>query len=164
MAKAFLVKTTRSSADGDTREDALQDGPAVGQPSAAPQKGGPTADLDLVAVVRRGLRFSEFEKIVSRGGLGHEEAARALGIAPRTLARRKVEKKLDSATTERVVRLARVVARASDVLGDEAAMRSWIRAPNASLGGQTPLSLLDTDVGTAAVLTVLGRLEHGVFS
>lgn len=39
----------------------------------------------------------------------------------------------------------------------------WLKSPNAALGGATPLSLLDTDIGTESVMDTLGRIEHGVF-
>lgn len=150
MAKAQLLRRSRPEGGSELRE--------------APRGELPLADLDLVPMLRRGLRYAAFERIVDRAALGQNEAAVALGIAPRTLARRKTEKKLDPASSERVARLERVVRRAAEVLGDEEAMKAWIRTPNTALGGHTPLSLLDTDVGTHAVLTVLGRLEHGVFS
>lgn len=36
--------------------------------------------------------------------------------------------------------------------------------PNRALGGERPLALLDSDVGSLAVERVLGRIEHGVYS
>jgi len=41
---------------------------------------------------------------------------------------------------------------------------NWLQSPNAALGGVTPLSLLDTDIGADGVLDTLGRIEHGVFA
>lgn len=62
------------------------------------------------------------------------------------------------------MRLAWVVSRASEVFGDSVAAIDWLKSPNASLRGNAPLSLLDTDVGAEAVLDTLGRIEHGVFA
>jgi uncharacterized protein (DUF2384 family) len=39
----------------------------------------------------------------------------------------------------------------------------WLKSPNATWFGATPLSLLDTDIGAETVLDTLGRIEHGVF-
>lgn len=63
----------------------------------------------------------------------------------------------------RLRRIARVVRRAEMVFEDAAAALRWIQTPNASLGGVSPLSLLDTEIGEGAVLDALGRIEHGVF-
>ena len=50
------------------------------------------------------------------------------------------------------------------MLGDRASAPRWIRKPNRALGGGSPIELLDLDLGLDAVLNVLGRIEHGVFS
>ncbi|WP_220476902.1 antitoxin Xre/MbcA/ParS toxin-binding domain-containing protein [Massilia cavernae] len=47
---------------------------------------------------------------------------------------------------------------------DEEAAKTWLRQNNRSLGGEVPLSLLDTEVGYELVLDTLGRIEHGVVS
>jgi putative toxin-antitoxin system antitoxin component (TIGR02293 family) len=60
--------------------------------------------------------------------------------------------------------LARAVARGEEVFEDRDAAVDWLKAPNASLGGATPLSLLDTDIGAEGVMDTLGRIEHGVFA
>lgn len=57
-----------------------------------------------------------------------------------------------------------VIHRAVDVFGDVAKARAWLDRPNRALSGATPRSLLDTPEGRERVLTVLGRLTHGVYS
>jgi putative toxin-antitoxin system antitoxin component (TIGR02293 family) len=123
-----------------------------------------SSQLELIPLIRGGLDYAAFEAVVAALQGNAEELAKSLGVARRTLDRRRLSRKLDPDTSERVVRLASVAARASDVLGDVAAMRRWLRGPNRALGGQTPLSLLDTEQGAQVVLDVLGRLEHGVYS
>ena len=54
-----------------------------------------------------------------------------------------------------LLRLAQLTRRASAVFDDPAA---------ATLRGNAPLSLLDTDIGAESVLDTLGRIEHGVFA
>ena len=62
------------------------------------------------------------------------------------------------------IRLARVTERATKVFGDAERAAEWLNIPNTALGGQTPLSLLDTDIGSETVMDTLGRIEHGVFT
>ena len=40
----------------------------------------------------------------------------------------------------------------------------WLHTANRALGGQMPLQLLDTDLGSRQVEEILGRIEYGVFS
>jgi len=120
-------------------------------------------NLELVDCVRAGLAYGSFEAVAKRSQLTAAESA--LLVPTRTLARRKRDGTLDVASGERVVRLARMTARALEVFDDdEEAMSRWLRTPLRALGGVTPLSLVDTDLGAQEVLDVLGRIEEGVFS
>ena len=124
----------------------------------------PRSMLDWIDVVRNGLPASVIDSLSKAIELSQAELGRAVGIPERTLARRKREGVLSSDESTRILRLARVVSRASEVFeGREAAM-AWLKTSNASLGGAAPLSLLDTDIGVETVLDTLGRIEHGVFA
>jgi putative toxin-antitoxin system antitoxin component (TIGR02293 family) len=120
--------------------------------------------LDLVPVVREGIRYRSLVDVAKHARISIDELVSSLGIARRTLDRRKASGRLDPRTSEKLVRLARVVTRAEEVLGSANAMRAWLRAPNRALGDATPLSMLDTDLGAETVVDLLGRLEHGVYS
>lgn len=61
-----------------------------------------------------------------------------------------------------ILRVTKVLARAVEVLEDEEAARSWMTRSIRTLGGVTPLSLLDTETGYELVLDTLGRIEQGV--
>ena len=71
---------------------------------------------------------------------------------------------MSSEESSKLLRLARVLGRANEVFEDPAAALNWLRSPNSALGGPTPLSLLDTDIGAESVRDTLGRIEHGVFA
>ncbi len=55
-----------------------------------------------------------------------------------------------------------VIRRTVEVIGDESEAMRWLGTPVRALDYMTPISLLHSPTGRAAVLTVLGRLEHGV--
>jgi putative toxin-antitoxin system antitoxin component (TIGR02293 family) len=57
---------------------------------------------------------------------------------------------------------AEVTLRAIQVIGDEPEAMRWLGTPIRALNYATPVSLLYTVAGRDAVLTVLGRLEHGI--
>lgn len=121
--------------------------------------------LSLVDEVRDGFPFERAERAYRRLGFTLEEVADSVGVPARTLHRRKKEgARLDRSESEKMLRLARVGAAAFEVFGDEAHARAWLRSPIRALGHVTPASLLDTDVGAQAVLDVLTRIDHGVYS
>ena len=137
--------------------------------------GAPKGDTDLegqylleppramVALVRAGLPWNLYQGVMTNLGLNDQEAAGILHIPPRTLARRKGGR-LDPQESERLMRLIRLVAQATEVLGEQKKAIRWLESPNRALADATPMSLLDTDIGTQAAEAVLTRIAFGVFS
>jgi putative toxin-antitoxin system antitoxin component (TIGR02293 family) len=122
---------------------------------------------DYRAVIHRarsGLPFASLAAVGSRFDIPLLTLARVIGLPARTLARRKQERRLRADESDRLLRLARVAAVAEDVLGAQDKAGRWLQKPNRALGGIVPLDLLDTDLGAEEVVTVLGRIEHGVYS
>ncbi len=123
----------------------------------------PRAQADYVDMVRTGLPYNALRAVVSELALSLKDVQTVLQLSPRSLQRRKAAR-LTSVESERVLRLARVAAHASYVLGDRAAALRWLTRPNRALAGEVPLRLLDTDVGTDEVMEVLDRVLYGVYT
>jgi putative toxin-antitoxin system antitoxin component (TIGR02293 family) len=135
--------------------DALGGQEVGGRPVRSPE--------DLNEWIRRGLPFDSLGKVMERFELNRDEVSSALDLPPRTLARRKQERRLSPNESDRLFRLVRIATQAAEVLGEEKGKR-WLHTANRALGGVTPLELLDTDLGARQVEEVLGRIEHGVYS
>ncbi len=124
----------------------------------------PRVAMDWIALVRQGLPSASVDAVVRLTRITQAELAQALGIPERTLVRRKREGTLSPEESAKFVRLARTVERAEQVFEDRATALNWLQSTNAALGGVTPLSLQDTDIGADSVLDTLGRIELGVFA
>lgn len=124
----------------------------------------PQTALDWIEVVRNGLPASALKEILSKTRMTQATLSEALSIPMRTLARGKREGMLSPEVSAKIVRFARVLARAEEVIGDTDTAQNWMLTPNPSLDGQRPLFLLDTDIGAELILDTLGRIEHGVFA
>lgn len=122
----------------------------------------PRRESDFIPLVREGVPFPAFRKASESLELSLSDLERALGLSARSLQRRK-HGRLNPVESERFLRLVRVVARAEHVLGARDAALDWLRTPNPALGGEPPLSLLDTEIGAEAVNQVLGRIEYTVY-
>ncbi len=118
----------------------------------------------LVERVRRGLPFAELEALREPLGMSLQELAAYVGIPSRTLVRRRQAGRLDPAESERVLRIERLLALATEMLRDVARARDWLKSPKTALAGQRPLDYADTEVGAREVEQLIGRLRHGVFS
>ncbi len=47
------------------------------------------------------------------------------------------------------------------VFGAENRAAEWLRTPNYALGDESPLSQLDTDIGSESVRQILNAIEYG---
>jgi putative toxin-antitoxin system antitoxin component (TIGR02293 family) len=123
----------------------------------------PRTSGDFIALVRSGLPYSSLRSATKALAFSLQDLEGSLHLSSRSLHRRRGAR-LTPVESERVMRLVRVAARAGRVLGDMPAALDWLVSPNRALGGQPPIELLDTDLGTEEVLQVLGRIEFGIYT
>jgi putative toxin-antitoxin system antitoxin component (TIGR02293 family) len=93
-----------------------------------------------------------------------KELATALDLSPRSLQRRRRTGRLARYESDRLYRLARIVALANEFLGDHERAVHWLKRPNRALGGISPVAALDTELGARQVENILGRLAYGGIS
>jgi putative toxin-antitoxin system antitoxin component (TIGR02293 family) len=122
----------------------------------------PRTDADLREAIRAGFPYRAVEEVMHSTGLTLSELAGALGISLRSLQRRRGGR-LAFDESDRLYRLARIVAFASYYLGNQELATRWLKRPNRALGA-VPLSLVDTEVGSRNVENVLGRIAFGGIS
>lgn len=118
-------------------------------------------ESDLRAAIREGFPETVLEEVMHAAGLTLKEVAASLDLSARSLQRRCREGRLGPHESDRLYRLARIIALAKQYLGDEATATRWLRRPNRALGGSSPLQVIDTEPGARAVENVLGRIAYG---
>lgn len=116
----------------------------------------------LAERVREGLPFAALSAVVEQYGISRDVACEILHLSRRNFLRRKEQNRLSPGESDRIYRLARVLAHANRVFENPEESAGWIQTPNTALGKQQPLTLLDTDIGVQQVDQVLGRIEHGI--
>ena len=116
---------------------------------------------DLRDAIRQGFPHKVVEELMQSSGLSLKELAGALDLSPRSLQRRRRTGRLARFESDRLYRLARIIALARESLGaDEVALR-WLKRPNRALGGAAPVTAIDTEAGARQVENVLGRIAYG---
>lgn len=125
-----------------------------------------TADnLKLAEKVEAGFSFDVLERLGKTTGLPLERLRVAVRITPRTLTRRKKERKLSPEESDRLVSVSRLLAQTFELFeGNAEAGRRWFQSPNRALNGQSPIEVAATETGAREVENLIGRLEHGVFT
>lgn len=117
--------------------------------------------LAIVAQVREGFPFQLVGTLAQQSGVALEELVE-LGVIPRrTWAHSKQNQRFTPTQSARVVRFFRVLQKARDTFGPEAAMH-WLKRPTKPLQENAPVGLLDTEEGARLVEDLLVRIEHGI--
>ena len=88
--------------------------------------------------------------------------AELLRINTSTLARRKHIGRLSCEESERLYRIAFLIERAAQVLGDLEGAQRWLDTAKRALGGVSPLVFAKTEPGAREVEDLLGRIEYGI--
>ena len=118
-------------------------------------------DTDLQAAIREGFPQQVVKEVMLSAGITLSELAASLDLSARSLQRRRREGRLARFESDRLYRLARIVALAKRYLGDDLTATQWLKRPNRALGGKIPLEFIDTEPGARTVENVLGRIAYG---
>lgn len=118
----------------------------------------------LVESIKAGLPVEELKALRMGLDLPMEKLVPMLAISKATFHRRKSTGRLDAAESDRVVRFARLLGRAAEVMESIEAGRRWLTSAQVGLGGAVPLEYAQTEVGAREVESLLGRIEYGVYS
>ena len=116
---------------------------------------------DMKAAIREGFPQSVVQALVEASGLTLQEVALSLDLSIRSLRHPKHEDRLATYESDRLYRLARIVALAEHFIGSHKNAIDWLKRPNLVLGGIPPLRFLDTELGALQVKNVSGRIGYG---
>ena len=120
------------------------------------------SELDLAEVVRLGLRPAAIDKLFDGYLLTKTDMERL--VMPRRTLNHRIKKgeRLSREESDRVTRVARIVAMAEETFGNRDKASRWLHKPKRGFGRQTPIDLLDTDEGARVVENQLFRIAHGL--
>jgi putative toxin-antitoxin system antitoxin component (TIGR02293 family) len=124
---------------------------------------GTRSAMDIVTAVRIGLPA---EQIATIAALGYDLQSIIGIVGPRTTIQRKIKEKsrLNAGESDRLSRFVRIAALAEQTFGDKRKAQAWLQRPSRSLaGGETPVSMLDTDQGVQWVERRLMQIAHEMF-
>ena len=121
--------------------------------------------VEIIRRVEEGFSFRALERFQENTRIPTDDLAEVVAIKPRTLHRRRKEGRLEPDESDRLLRVARVFAKALDLFeGDGEAAKRWFYTPARALGGEPPIAFARTDLGTQEVEALIDRLEQGVLT
>ena len=116
---------------------------------------------DLQLAIREGFPQSVIHSLMQAAGISLKELAAILDVSSRSLQRRRRSGKLARFESDRLYRVARIVALAKQSIGDAGLAVQWLKRPSRALAGKIPLQIIDTELGARAVENVLGKIAYG---
>lgn len=116
------------------------------------------------ALVKEGISSGLLRKLADKLRLNLEDLAVPLHLTPRTLHRRMEKGRLSLDESERFLAIAKIVAKATEILGTETKAIHWMKSPVPALGGRTPIECAETQLGLREVEDALIRIEEVVYS
>src|SRR5271157_5322084 len=123
-----------------------------------------SSDQDMREAIREGFPLEVLQELMRASGLTLKELAGALDLSPRSLQRRRRGGRLARYESDRLYRLARIVAISNEYLGGHERALRWLKRPNRALGGLAPITAIDTELGARQVENILGRIAYGGIS
>ncbi len=123
-----------------------------------------STDSDLREAIREGFPHGVPGQADAPLWAHVKELAEALDLSARSLQRRRRSGRLARFESDRLYRLARIVALAQQSLGTHERAMRWLKRGNRALAGVAPIAALDTELGTRQVENVLGRIAYGGIS
>lgn len=119
---------------------------------------------NAISLVRSGLPLSSIARVRKKLKVNESALLSLMGMSKETYQQRQeARENLSLIESDRLYRLARIEAHATEVFEDEETAADWLKQPNRALG-EKPIDLLDTDAGTDRVDRLLTRIEFGVYS
>jgi putative toxin-antitoxin system antitoxin component (TIGR02293 family) len=121
------------------------------------------SDSDLREAIREGFPHAVLQEIIRASGLTLQELATALDLSSRSLQRRR-RGRLARFESDRLYRMARLLALARETMGNGERAIRWLKRTNRALGGLAPIAAIDTELGARQVENLLGRIAYGGIS
>lgn len=118
------------------------------------------SDSDLREAIREGFPHAVLQEVMRASGLTLQELASALDLSTRSLQRRR-RGRLARFESDRLYRMARLLALARETLGEGERAVRWLKRTNRALGGLAPIAAIDTELGARQVENLLGRIAYG---
>lgn len=116
---------------------------------------------EAIEATRRGLPVSGIENLVSAGRLTVAEIDRVI-LPRKTLSHRRKIGTLTPEQSDRLLRVASIIAAAEETFGSQEKASRWLRRPSKALQGDAPMALLDTTEGSREVENLLHRIDQGL--
>jgi len=119
------------------------------------------SETDFLTGARNGIQKSRLLSIARETGLTLKELSSYLRISTRSIQEKEPTQFIAPGPSERALYIARLFKLGSDVFGSLEKFHNWLNIENSVMGGEKPVSYLDTFSGIQLVMDELNAIEYG---
>ncbi len=119
------------------------------------------SEKDFLAGARKGIPKSKLLAIARESGLTLKELSSYLRISTRSIQEKEPSQYIAPGPSERALYIAKLFNTGKEIFGTMDKFRNWLNIENAVMGGEKPVSYLDTFSGIQLVLEELNAIEYG---
>jgi putative toxin-antitoxin system antitoxin component (TIGR02293 family) len=120
---------------------------------------GNLEELAEVGLPKKALVF-----FLHESHLDEKRLFRYLDVTKRTLDNYRPEERMRLYISDRLIHLAELFAKGKELFNSLEFFTEWLNQPSVDLQGEKPIEQIHTRKGIDELLTILGRLEHGVLA
>ena len=119
------------------------------------------SEKDFLIGARKGIQKSMLLSITREAGLTLKELCSYLRISTRSIQEKEPSQFIAPGPSERAVYIAKLFRSGNDLFGSMDKFRNWLNIENSVMGGEKPVSYLDTFSGIQLVMDELNAIEYG---
>ena len=119
------------------------------------------SEKDFLSGARKGIPKSKLLAIARESGLTLKELSSYLRISTRSIQEKELTQFIAPGPSERALYIAKLFKSGNDLFGSMEKFHNWLNMENSVMGGEKPVSYLDTFSGIQLVLDELNAIEFG---
>ena len=119
------------------------------------------SEKDFLMGARKGIQKSKLLSIARESGLTLKELSSYLRISTRSIQEKEPSQLIAPGPSERALYIAKLFKSGIEIFGSRDKFRNWLNSENAAMGGEKPVSYLDTFSGIQLVMNELNAIEYG---
>ena len=119
------------------------------------------SEKDFIIGARNGIRKSTLLSIARESGLTLKELSSFLRISTRSIQEKELSQLIAPGPSERALYIAKLFNSGIEIFGNRDKFRNWLNMENRAMGGEKPVSFLDTFSGIQLVLDELNAIKFG---
>jgi putative toxin-antitoxin system antitoxin component (TIGR02293 family) len=119
------------------------------------------SENDFLTGARKGIQKSRLLSIARESGLTMKELSSYLRISTRSIQEKEPTQLIAPGPSERALYIAKLFKLGIETFSSKEKFHNWLNSENSAMGGEMPVSYLDTFSGIQLVMDELNAIEYG---